>query len=41
VGVGAINLADVSTYGLTGPVAKSAGLKKDIRFLKAETYAHY
>jgi len=41
VGVGAINMADVSTYGLTGPVAKSAGLKKDIRFLKAETYAHY
>ena len=41
VGVGTINLADVSTYGLTGPVAKSAGLKKDIRFLKSETYAHY
>lgn len=32
---------DVATYGLTGPVAKSAGVKKDLRFLKSETYAHY
>jgi NADH-quinone oxidoreductase subunit D len=41
VGVGAINYADTLTYGLTGPVAKSAGVKKDMRFLKSETYAHY
>lgn len=27
--------------GLTGPVAKSVGVKKDIRFLKSETYGHY
>jgi len=26
---------------LTGPVAKGAGVKKDMRFLKSETYAHY
>lgn len=41
MGVGAINYADTLTYGLTGPVAKSAGVKKDMRFLKSETYAHY
>ena len=39
--VGSINCIDVLSYGLTGPVAKSAGVKKDIRFLKSETYAHY
>ena len=26
---------------ITGPLAKSVGVKKDIRFLKSETYAHY
>ena len=41
VGVGAVNLNDVTSYGLTGPVAKGSGVKKDIRFLKSETYAHY
>lgn len=41
VGVGAVNLDDAFTYGLTGPVGKSIGVKKDIRFLKSETYAHY
>ena len=41
VSVGAVNSTDVATYGLTGPVAKSAGVKKDLRFLKSETYAHY
>ena len=41
VGVGAVNLTDVTSYGLTGPVAKGSGVKKDIRFLKSETYAHY
>jgi len=28
-------------HGLTGPVGKGAGARKDIRFLKSETYAHY
>ncbi len=41
VGVGAVSLTDVTSYGLTGPVAKGSGVKKDIRFLKSETYAHY
>lgn len=41
VGVGSINLNDVIGYGVTGPVIRSVGVKKDIRFLRSETYAHY
>jgi len=41
VSVGGINLTDTVAYGLTGPVARGVGVKKDIRFLKSETYAHY
>jgi NADH:ubiquinone oxidoreductase subunit D len=41
VGVGGINLNDAIAYGVTGPVIRSVGIKKDIRFLKSETYAHY
>lgn len=41
VNIGALNINDVYAYGATGPVAKSAGIKKDIRFLKSETYSHY
>ena len=41
VSVGSVNLTDVTSYGLTGPVARGSGVKKDIRFLKSETYAHY
>ena len=41
VSVGALNFNDAPTYGLTGPVGKSIGIKKDIRFIKSETYAHY
>jgi len=41
VGIGSINSNDTMTHGLTGPVGKSTGVKKDIRFLKVETYAHY
>ena len=41
VGVGAISANDVLSAGATGPIARSAGVKKDIRFLKSETYAHY
>lgn len=41
VRIGAVNYNDVLGYGLTGPVAKSVGVKKDIRFFKSETYAHY
>ena len=39
--VGAINPNDVFSAGVTGPVARSTGVKKDIRFLRSETYAHY
>ena len=41
VNVGSLNLTDVLSSSVTGPLAKSVGLKKDIRFLKSETYAHY
>lgn len=41
VGVGSINHTDVVSAGATGPVARSAGVKKDIRFTRSETYAHY
>lgn len=41
VGVGSLNLTDALTYGATGPVIRSIGYKKDLRFLKAETYSYY
>ena len=41
VNVGSLNTADAYAYGATGPVVRSAGIKKDIRFLKSETYSHY
>jgi NADH:ubiquinone oxidoreductase subunit D len=36
-----LNITDAYSYGVTGPVLRSAGIKKDIRFLKSETYSHY
>ena len=36
-----INLNDAISNGVTGPVIRSVGVKKDIRFLKSETYSHY
>ena len=41
VNVGSISLNDVKSSSITGPLARSVGAKKDIRFLKSETYAHY
>lgn len=41
VNIGSINLTDAYTFGVTGPVIRSVGIKKDIRFLKSETYSHY
>ena len=41
VSVGSLNFNDVISYGVTGPVARSVGIKKDIRFSKSETYSHY
>ena len=39
--IGSLNINDAFNYGITGPVIKSLGFKKDIRFLKSETYSHY
>ena len=41
VNVGSLNSNDVLSSSITGPLARSVGVKKDIRFLKSETYAHY
>lgn len=41
VNIGSLNFNDAYSYGCTGPIARSAGIKKDIRFLKSETYSHY
>jgi len=41
VGVGSVNINDVISYGASGPVVRSVGLKKDIRLYKSETYASY
>ena len=41
IGVGSLNLNDAIAYGATGPIIRSVGVKKDIRFLKSETYSHY
>nr|ASY95733.1 Nad7 [Stylonychia lemnae] len=41
VQIGSLTFNDAISYGCTGPIARSAGLKKDIRFLKSETYSHY
>lgn len=41
VNIGSLNFNDIYSYAATGPIARSAGIKKDVRFLKAETYSHY
>lgn len=41
VNIGSLNIQDAYYYGVTGPVIKSVGIKKDIRFFKSETYSHY
>lgn len=41
VGVGGLNLNDAISHGVTGPVLRGVGVKKDLRFLRSETYAHY
>lgn len=41
VNIGSLNLTDSYNYGVTGPVIRSTGIKKDIRFARSETYAHY
>lgn len=41
VNIGSLNLTDAFSFGVTGPVIRSIGLKKDVRFSRSETYAHY
>ena len=41
VGVGSLSYTDAMTYGATGPVLRSVGIKKDLRFLNEETYSYY
>lgn len=41
VNIGSLNMTDAYSFGVTGPVIRSVGVKKDIRFLKSETYSHY
>jgi NADH-quinone oxidoreductase subunit D len=36
-----LNIHDAVNNGATGPVLRSTGVKKDIRFLKSETYSYY
>lgn len=41
VNIGSLNVTDAYSYAATGPVIRSVGIKKDIRFLRSETYSHY
>merc|ERR1712072_645203 len=41
VGVGSVNLNDAISYGISGPIIRSVGIRKDVRFYKSETYASY
>ena len=36
-----LSLNDALSYGVSGPIARGVGIKKDIRFLKSESYSHY
>ena len=39
--IGLINLQDCSNWGLTGVLARSCGLKRDLRLSTADTYSQY
>jgi NADH:ubiquinone oxidoreductase subunit D len=41
VNIGSVNLNDAVATGVTGPVIRSAGVRKDLRFSRSETYSHY
>ena len=41
VGIGRIDLDDAINYAASGPIIRSAGIRKDIRFMRNETYASY
>jgi NADH:ubiquinone oxidoreductase subunit D len=39
--VGSVNINDAISYAASGPVIRSVGIKKDMRFYRSETYASY
>lgn len=41
VGIGSLSYKTCLSYGLTGVLARSTGLKRDLRLSKLETYANY
>lgn len=41
VGVGSLNINDAISYAASGPVIRSVGIRKDLRFYRSETYASY
>lgn len=41
VGIGSININDAISYATSGPIIRSVGIRKDIRFYRSETYASY
>ena len=41
VGIGSLSFHEISASGATGPIIRSVGIKKDLRFLNNETYAYY
>lgn len=41
VNIGNMNISDSVGYSISGPIIRSVGIRKDIRFYKSETYASY
>ena len=41
VNIGILTLQDNISYGITGPMIRSSGFKKDLRLIKSETYSFY
>jgi NADH:ubiquinone oxidoreductase subunit D len=41
VNIGTLSSKDAIEFGITGPVIRSCGFKKDLRLSKSETYSNY
>ena len=41
VAVGSLTTYDALGYSVSGPIIRSIGIKKDLRFRKLDTYAYY
>ena len=41
VNIGVVSFADAIQLGASGPVAKGAGIKRDLRFFKNDVYSYY